>query len=250
MRRKLIAALACRNKGTRLYGKPLQNLSIEENLTILDNIIFGLKKLKCLEGIVLGVSDGIENKVFTEIALRHKIEQISGDETDVLSRLIKCCNKASGTDILRITSESPFPFLNSVGEAWLSHVKHSAQATFLDNVIDGCGFEIISLDALLISHSKGTERHRSELCSLYIRENEHEFNVRKLTPPEKLKRMDLRLTVDYPEDLVVCRQVYNNFREQAPILDLEQVVDFLDSRPDLKSLITPFVEDGYATMYL
>ena len=29
MKKKLVAALACRNQGTRLYGKPIQNLDIE-----------------------------------------------------------------------------------------------------------------------------------------------------------------------------------------------------------------------------
>ena len=32
--RKLVAALACRNKGSRLYGKPLQNLDIDKVLEI------------------------------------------------------------------------------------------------------------------------------------------------------------------------------------------------------------------------
>ena len=39
MKRKLVAALACRNQGTRLYGKPLQNLDIDKGITILDYMI-------------------------------------------------------------------------------------------------------------------------------------------------------------------------------------------------------------------
>ena len=37
MKKKLVAALACRNQGTRLYGKPIQNLDIENGITIIDN---------------------------------------------------------------------------------------------------------------------------------------------------------------------------------------------------------------------
>ena len=37
--RKLTVALACRNTGSRLYGKPLQNLDIDNGITILDQII-------------------------------------------------------------------------------------------------------------------------------------------------------------------------------------------------------------------
>ena len=44
-KRKLAAVLACRNTGSRLYGKPLQNLDVKNNYTILDNIIRCLKKI-------------------------------------------------------------------------------------------------------------------------------------------------------------------------------------------------------------
>ena len=37
MERKLVAAIACRNQGSRLYGKPIQNLDVEDGITILDN---------------------------------------------------------------------------------------------------------------------------------------------------------------------------------------------------------------------
>ena len=35
-KRKLAAVLACRNTGSRLYGKPLQNLDVKNNYTILE----------------------------------------------------------------------------------------------------------------------------------------------------------------------------------------------------------------------
>ena len=37
--RRLVAALACRAGGSRLYGKPLQNLSLEPNLTVIEHMI-------------------------------------------------------------------------------------------------------------------------------------------------------------------------------------------------------------------
>ena len=39
MKSKLVAAIACRNQGTRLYGKPIQNLDVENGIRIIDNII-------------------------------------------------------------------------------------------------------------------------------------------------------------------------------------------------------------------
>ena len=36
---KLVLALACRNNGSRLYGKPLQSIEIKSGFRVIDNII-------------------------------------------------------------------------------------------------------------------------------------------------------------------------------------------------------------------
>jgi len=248
--KKLVVALACRNKGSRLYGKPLQNLDIEKDVCILDNIISCLKQLQAIDDIVLGIAEGVENDVFIEYANAHNIAYIRGDEDDVLSRLIQCGDFGSATDIFRSTSESPFPYFDFVGHAWEKHIHNNNDATFLDDIIDGCGFEILSLDALKKSHREGEEKHRSEFCTLYIRENKNKFRIEYITPPEKLKRKDIRLTVDYPEDLIVCRAVYENFKDFAPNIPLLDIVDYLDKNIHLLKLTLPFCEEGYSNMYL
>lgn len=250
MKKKLVAAIACRNYSSRLYGKPVQNLCTQENYTVLDNIILGLKQTSAIDEIVLGIAEGKENEIFSNFAQTHHIQRVVGDETDVLMRLIACCEMASGTDIFRITSESPFPCLYLAEKAWEQHKKQEFEVTFLDDIIDGCGFEIISLEALKKSHLYGSTKHRSEFCSLFIRENAEEFRINKISPQKKLIRKDLRLTVDYPEDLIVCREIFNKFREEMPTPSIEKIVDFLDDHPHLKSLILPFTEEGYSTMYL
>lgn len=248
--RKLVAAIACRCEGSRLYGKPLQNLDIESGYTILDNIVECLRLAECIEDIALGISEGPSNSQFHQFGSREKLKTVTGDEEDVLSRLIRCGEIAEATDIFRVTSESPFPCFDLIDTAWQAHQAEEADATFLDHVIDGCNFEIVRLSALIKSHDAGNDRHRSELCTLYIRENKSDFNISYVDPPRYLKRKDLRLTVDYPEDLVVARAVYEEFKCRAPEIPLDKVVAFLDSKPDLLRLIQPFCEAGYETMYV
>ena len=250
MKRKLVAALACRNQGTRLYGKPLQNLDIESGITILDNVISCLQSISCIDEVVLGISEGIENEVFIKIAQEKKIKYIIGDQEDVLLRLIDCGKISYATDIFRVTSESPFLFFDPVEDLWNNHINNKLDATFYDSVVDGSGFEILSLNALKISHKNGEDRHRSELCTLYIRENPNQFKIEKPIPLEELVRKDLRLTVDNPEDLVVCRKLYSEFKHYSPRIPVLELVKYLDKNPSLKELVYPLTESGYKTMYL
>jgi spore coat polysaccharide biosynthesis protein SpsF len=249
MKRRLVAAIACRNQGSRLYGKPVQNLDIESNTRIIDNIISCLQSIKCIDEIILGVSEGVENEIFIYIAKEKGLRYVVGDEIDVLSRLVACGDVSDATDIFRVTSESPFLFFEPVEEAWKTHQQSKADATFMDDVIDGCGFELISLQALKESHERGGEQHRSELCTLYIREHPETYKIIKLTAPTNLVRRDLRLTVDNPEDLTVCRRVYAQFKDQAPLIPIEKIVKFLNDNPYLIELTYPYTEVGYSTMY-
>lgn len=250
MNRKLVVALACRNNGSRLYGKPIQNLDEAKGIRIIDNIIDNLKSIKVVDEIVLGISEGVENLIYKQIAEEKKIPYVFGDEKDVLSRLISCGDVVNATDILRVTSESPFMHYQSVEDLWKIYLDENLDAIFLDEIIDGCGYEIISLQALKISHKKGQDRHRSELCSLYLRENYRNFKLKKIKPEDKLIRKDLRLTVDNPEDLVLCRELYMKFQSQAPQFNILDFVEFLDNNPNLKMLVFKYTEGGYKTMYI
>jgi spore coat polysaccharide biosynthesis protein SpsF len=250
MKRKLVAALACRNQGTRLYGKPLQNLDIDKGITILDYMIKSLKTYEVIDEIVLSICEGNHNKVYKDIAEKHNIKYTFGDEEDVLDRLIKSTDYVEGTDIFRLTSESPYTYFEMINHGWERHVKNDLDLTALDGVPDGSGFEIIKLDAYKKSHYSGESRHRSELCSLYIRENKDNFKIQKLSAPKSIRRTDIRLTVDLPEDLVLCRAVYQHFKSLAPLIPLEEIISFVDSRDDLKKLVDPFIEQGLKNMYL
>ncbi len=250
MKRKLVAALACRNQGSRLYGKPLQNLDIEKGISILEYMIQWLRTVEQIDDIVLGISVGSANLCFIDFAKLHGVDHILGDEHDVLLRLIQCGQKVGATDIFRLTTESPFTYFEGIAQAWKQHVDGGFDCTFLDNVPDGSGVEIHKLSALEYSHDNGQKKHRSEMCSLYIRENKDKFKINNLPTPDVIRRPDIRLTVDYPEDLILCRKVYEHFKELAPRIPLVKIIEFLDQNPSLKELVEPFVAQGLKTMYL
>lgn len=250
MTRRLVAAIACRSQGSRLYGKPVQNLDVTRGIRILDNIVDCLRTLPQIDEIILGIAEGEENSVYTRFAAERGLRFVIGDEVDVLGRLVACGRLGGATDIFRVTSESPFPYFEAVEESWKTYLDAGADALFFDDIVDGCGFEIISLSALETSHRDGEDRHRSELCTLYMRENHDRFRILRVSGPPDLNRKDLRLTVDNPEDLVLARAVYQTFADKAPRIPVADIVRFLDANPNLIALTAPFAELGYKTMYV
>jgi spore coat polysaccharide biosynthesis protein SpsF len=239
--RRLVASLACRVNGSRLYGKPLQLLDVDRHVSVLDHMIALYRTEPSIAAIVLGVAEGAANEPFHDLAARLGIQSIRGDERDVLRRLIQCAEAAEGTDVFRVTTESPFIYYDAIEAVWTRHVEDGNDVTVIDNLPEGSHFEVFTLEALQRSHARGTSRHRSELCSLYIREHRDEFRVAVVPVPAAVQRPDLRLTIDYPEDLVLCRRIYEHLSEHAPRIPLAEIVAFLDARPDLQALVAPYV---------
>jgi len=239
MTRRLVAALACRNNGTRLYGKPMQMLTNE--VTILDQIIHAIKRFPVIDEIVLGISEGVANTPFVDVAHAHQVAYIYGDPEDVLMRLIQCGRMGGATDVFRVTTECPWFSYDLLEPVWKQHVANGNDITVCDRLPEGLHFEIYTLEALERSHRKGDVADRSEHCSNYPRKHPKEFKIEVVLPPKELQRMDMRVTVDYPEDLILCREITKACSDSMPLVSVAEIVWFLDSRPDLKQLVASFV---------
>jgi spore coat polysaccharide biosynthesis protein SpsF len=213
-------------------------------------MIASIRTYSEVDQIVLAISDGIENEIFKAIAQKSKIGFIVGSQDDVLGRLIQACKFAHGTDIFRLTTESPFTYYEAINKAWRVHIENFNDLTSIDFLPDGSGFEIIKLQAYERSWAQGSTRHRSEYCSLFIRENKDLFRHEIIEIPNNIKRPDLRLTVDNPEDLIICREIYSKFKSFSPRIPLSKIISYIDRNPHLKTMVDKYVDEGMKTMYL
>lgn len=241
---RVVCTLACRVQSTRLYGKPLQLLDVEKGLSIIEYILDHLAANKAIDETVLAISVGEENTPFISLAEKRGLSYVVGDEKDVLGRLISAGEKGRADVVFRITSECPFLYMDGLENALAEHIKSKASLTVILGLPEGAYFELINLSALKKSHADGQDRHRSELCSLYINEHPEIFKINSLSLSKtKLKRPDIRITVDYPEDLIVVREVYKALKKDGQFIAIEDVIDYLDSHPKLNE-VNSWIEAG------
>ena len=243
---KIVATLACRNNSRRLYGKPLQLL---ETMTVVEYIINNLKNRPEIYAVVLAISEVRGNEAFIDIAKKKGIKYVLGDDRDVLKRLINACELEGGDTVYRVTTESPFGYLEGLPDAIESHQNTNADYTSYGNLPDGVMFELIKLEALKLSHQLGEYRHRSELVSLYINEHEELFKKNIIQIPKELQRPDYRLTIDFPEDLILCRKIIRYFNGDDTYIPYKDLINFLDKNPQLRNLVENITDNSYIKPY-
>jgi len=226
--KKVDAILACRVGGTRLYGKPLQFLDIENRVTILEYLVKYIKQIKHIDSICLAIADGKENYGFAKLAEKNNWDYIFGDEEDMLGRVLKAADKI-GTEIAFLDStESPYLYHEKVDALIELQIEEKINLASISDLPDGASFALMDTQTLWISHQNGTQ-HNKELLSSYVFDHQEQFKVKMLKPDPKLSRSDIRITVDYPEDLVFCRYIYRDLGGKDRLIKLAEIVNYWDS---------------------
>jgi N,N'-diacetyllegionaminate synthase len=230
---KIAAVIACRVHSSRLFAKQMQ---LVDDKPIIDHMINQLETSKMISEIVLAISSRPGNEVFIEYARTKGLKYVVGDDTDVLKRLINGAKYVNADIIFRITPENPYIYWEGVDDLLSKHISENYDFSTCYNVPLGTGYEVVNLAAFEKSHKEGSKRHRSELCSLYIRENQKKFKIYHASPPKELQRPEIRLTVDTPEDLYVARAIYDGLGKKGKIIPLKDVIRFLDKNPNLAGI--------------
>lgn len=230
---KIAAVIACRIHSSRLFAKQMQLI---DDRPIIDHMINQLKAAKMISEIVLAISSRPGNEVFVEYAREKGLKYVVGDDTDVLKRLIDGAKYVNADIIFRITPENPYIYWEGIDDLLRKHISGNYDFSTCFNVPLGTGYEVVNLSSFERSHREGSKRHRSELCSLYIRENQRKFKIYHISPTKELQRPEIRLTVDTPEDLYVARAIYDGLDKKGKLTPLKDVIRFLDKNPELSTI--------------
>ena len=235
----VVATLACRSESTRLYGKPLQLVGEEP---ILTHLIDQLQSVNAIDDVVLAIADTPSKESYIEYARSEGLNYAVGSEKNVLGRLITAGQEANADVAVRATTENPFVYTENVDEIISEHLENNYDYSMTEKLPLGASIEVVSMQALQTANNRGSERHRSELCTLFIVENADSFAINIETPPASVRRPDIRLTVDNPEDLVVARQIWDGLSSEPGRPTLQNVIEFLDEHPNVVELNDQFLD--------
>ena len=163
-----------------------------------------------------------------------------GPENDVLGRYVIAAKEHEIDIVIRITSDCPCidPYLGS--ELLKTHLRWKPDCTRYLGYPDGVAdIEIFPTTALeRIAKKYMQPYHRTHVCTpFYYSENEC-YHVNTLRAKGMYARNELRVTLDYPEDLYVIRELYGALTryDEMPVFSTSEVIDFLDANPKVTAI--------------
>ncbi|MDI6704177.1 MAG: glycosyltransferase family protein [bacterium] len=240
---KIGAIIQARMESERLPGKVLMDI---EGHPMLWHIIERLKRISTLDILVVATSYK-NNKGILDVARKCGIEYFVGEEDDVLKRYIDASKRFNIDPIVRATGDNPLLAIEVVDRMVHHHIETSADCTTMDVLPLGLGTEVLSIKALIKTHSclEKTHYHR-EHVSTFIHERPDMFRLEILETEPYLRRPELRLTVDTIEDLTLIREIYRRLYKEGEIIDISEVINLLDKRKELLEINAHIRQKGIA----
>ncbi|HEU0105203.1 MAG TPA: glycosyltransferase family protein [Vicinamibacteria bacterium] len=224
--------VSARMASSRCPGKALAPLA---GRPLLEVLLDRMASVRGVDGVVLATSVEAENDPLADVAGRAGFQVFRGDEDDVLRRHVDCARALGADHVVRVTGDNPLTDVETIESLVARHRGEAADYTYVpgDALLMGILAEVISRSALERSWERGDARHRSELMTLYIKEQPQEFAIAAAELPPGLYRPEYRLTVDEPEDVRLMQEIFVRLAAPGRRVTTREAIALLDREPAL-----------------
>jgi len=224
--------ITVRNGSTRLPEKA--NLEIQ-GVSTIEYLIHRMKNTKKADCIVLCTTENDADDNLVEIAKRNNILYFRGSEEDKLERWKGVAEKFNIDFFCTADGDDIFcePFL--IDLAFEQFERKYPDFIQDGGLVTGAFTYGIKVSAL-IKVCEIKDSNDTEMMWVYFTDTGL-FKVENLeNVPHKFYRNDIRMTLDYAEDLTFFREVAKRSEKSKVYLKLDEIIDIIDTEPALKEI--------------
>jgi spore coat polysaccharide biosynthesis protein SpsF len=224
--------ITARLKSTRLPGKVLLPLSGQPMLAAM---IRRLRTQPFYDRMAICTSDLAADDPLAELAESVGEDCFRGDPADVLRRIRDASHAHDVDTIVSATADNPL-----VDPGWARrlveyHLKNSADYGRISGLPFGTFCYTLSRSAL-DKACEIKEAEDTEVWGGYFTETGLFRTVTLEVDDPAVRRPDIRLTVDMPEDYELMTRIFAALDRPGKTFSLADVVRFLDDNPDIATL--------------
>lgn len=240
---KIVASIEARMGSSRLPGKVLMDVGGKPALA---RLVDRLRQCRRLDDIILATSTDPRDDVLEQWAQSYCLAIYRGSEDDVLQRVVDA-HAAVGSDIVvEVTGDCPLldhEIIDLGIETFLANDCDVVTNARVPSFPQGADVQVFQTEALAKIAATIDDPAVREHVSLYFYEHPELYRVIHMVAPTSIQLPDLRLQLDYPEDLEFVRRVYERLEPaHGGLFTTSRIVELLASEPALSVINAHCVE--------
>ena len=213
---RAIAIIQARMSSSRLPGKVMMPLA---GRPMIWHIVQRARACELVSEVVVAISSEPSDDVLADFFAKRSIKCHRGSLNNVLSRYTDILDAGSYDYCVRITGDCPLIDPASIDQQILVLRQHKADLVWLTDpvtVLEGQGVHSVHSLSYIAERTDHPEDFE-HVGSLYLAENPSEFRIVGMRPPESLRNLNWRITVDYPGDYELMACLYQALWNDEPI---------------------------------
>lgn len=233
---RAVAILQARASSSRFPNKVLQEIN---GIPMILRQVDRIARSKKINKLIVATSDNSSDDLLVKVLERHGVETFRGPLENVYLRFLKVIESEIGDYFVRLTADCPLVMpeiidllLESFNPENYDYMSNTIDPSFPD----GLDVEVFTKSSFLSLRNLSLSHEELEHVTLAYHWNKDNFRLANFKGNPD--RSDMRWTVDYPEDLAFVRSVYHHFLGQESTFEYHQVLEFLNSNPEIGSVIT------------
>jgi len=235
MKHKYIGLITVRTTSSRLPQKALIQIG---NRRLVENVIDRAKlSLKNgLSNVVVCTSTDPSDDILEKIAKEEGVDCFRGSLRDKIERWLGAAEKFGADYIITIDGDDPFCDPELIKAAIDQLEEKNLDVITADNADYVCGgftHGISTKTLRKICEMKGTDD--TEMTKPYLLESGM-FQTGLLEVDPIFRNSEVRLTLDYPEDLEFFRTVFEKMKMDKDIVPLRKILKFLGEHPEIVAI--------------
>lgn len=226
---KIVCIIQARLGSSRFPNKIMKEINGRK---IIEIIYKRLRKSKLIDKIIIAIPNTKKDDELNDFLIKKKISVFRGNEKNVLERYFQAAKKHKAKIIIRITSDCPLISSDLIDEHLKIYIKKKFK--ILNNYQSktyplGISFSICDFRSLKIAYKNAKSKFDREHVMPFIY---REMSSKTIKTKFYKNYNFLRLTIDYPVDLLTIRNIYNYFYPDI-FFNLKKIISLYKKKPSL-----------------
>ncbi len=240
-RNRSVAILQARMSSGRLSGKVMMEIN---NQPLIFWQINRIQKSHEIRSLIVATSSDPTDDVLAKYVESLGVFVHRGSLENVYSRFNTALENENVDFFLRLTGDCPLVMPNLIDSMILSF--QESNVDYLSNCFpptfpDGLDIEIVSKSAFKRLEKLNLTKREKEHVTLGLHSRPELFLIKNFINFQDLSSE--RWSVDYQQDFDFVRLIFEHFKGNETNFSMEDVIEFLDNNPKLRSLNSQFVRN-------
>ena len=225
--------VAARLESTRLPGKALFEINGKTILKIMFDRMSASKKL---DRIIIATSTNKKDDLIENFCNDNNIECYRGDEENLISRYKLIADKLGIDIIAKFGADCPLIDPRTIDEVIEFYLKNDYD--YVSNYgpppktyPEGSTLDVYSSKILGEAFDEATKPSEFEHISPFICNRPERYKLHRIDYKKDIS--NYRFSLDYQEDFVVIKSIFEALYPKNPYFTLEDIIDWLDSNPEI-----------------